>query len=263
MRLVATLAMAILTAFGSGTSPAFAGDKPIREQIVEIVSSRKATVRKWTRAPRVLVLHDRAAPKDFFEGMVAEITAAAPSFPGVASIDYVDLGAIGAPLAGGARFRVKQDEVEGGVAVSSGFLIDGYGAAVADIYVFLTDIPTGVLFAALTQSSGPLPRRFAEGAPHSCYYTASSLNDVLRYGMVFINSAWDMERVQACMFEEFMHTLGILNDSEASEHFTFNDRVADPVDRLADFALLEALYSESVLPGDPPDRVADAFLLNR
>ncbi|MEO0913133.1 MAG: DUF2927 domain-containing protein [Pseudomonadota bacterium] len=252
---------------GLGALSAEAGDvrmeKPIREQVIEIVSSQKATVRKWMRAPRVLVIHDREPPRDFIEGMVARISGQAPNFPGIRSVEYLDLAEFQEPLPGRARFRVKRRDVDGRVLVDSGFVFDEGRVGLADIYVFLTDIPTGLFFGALTQSGGPLHRRFAEGAPHSCYYNVSSLDDVLRYGMVFINSGWDRERVEACLFEEFMHTLGILNDSEDSQVFTFNDRVVDPVDRSADFALLQALYTASIKPGDAPELVADAFQLSR
>lgn len=263
MRFLAALCFSASLCIWLGTLSAEAGEKPLREQVIEIVSSKKETVRKWVRAPRVLVIHDREPHKDYIEGLVARISGQAPNFPGIRSIEYLNLAEFQEPLPGRARFRVKRRDVDGQVLVDSGFVFDEGHVGLADIYVFLTDIQTGLFFGALTQSGGPLHRRFAEGGPHSCYYNVSSLNDVLRYGMVFINSSWDAERVEACLFEEFMHTLGMLNDSVDSQYFTFNDRVIDPVDRAADFALLQALYSEGIKPGDAPELVADAFQLNR
>ncbi len=263
MRFLTSLCVCAGLSIGFGALPSAAGEKPVREQVIEIVSSQKATVRKWMRAPRVLVIHDREPHKDFIEGLMARISGQAPNFPGFNSVEYLDLTQFQEPLVGKTRFRVKRREIEGRTLVDSGFVFDEGRVGLADIYVFLTDIPTGLFFGALTQSGGPLHRRFAEGGPNNCYYKVSSLNEILRYGMVFINSGNSQERVEACLFEEFMHTLGMLNDSVDSKYFTFNDRVLDPEDRSADFALLQALYSQTIKPGDAPELVADAFLLTR
>lgn len=242
-----------------------ADEKPIYDQVVEILASEGGTVRKWAYAPKLTVIHDGDPHRDLISGLVARVNAQIPNFPGVGAIEFFDLSQFNRRLAGNTHFRmptVDYDGVEGSIVRA---LFQGEEEAqdltvTGSIFIFLTGLENGITFGALTQSSERLSRQFAEGGDMRCYFNLMSKDDELRAGFIFINTEDAQTPIAECLYEEFMQTLGLLNDSQGSSIFTFDNTGAVRDDREPDFRLLQALYNQDVTAGDQAEMVADLFV---
>lgn len=242
-----------------------ADEKPIYDQVVEILASERGTVRKWAYPPKLTVIHTGDPHSDQINQMVERVNSRIPNFPGVGAIEFFDLSQFDRPLAGNTNFRmptVDYNGVEGSIVRA---LFRGEEDAqnlmvTGSIFIFLTGLENGITFGALTQSDIRLSRQFAEGGDMRCYFNLLSKNDELRAGFIFINMDDAQTPVAECLYEEFMQTLGLLNDSQGSSVFTFDNTGAVRADRDPDFQLLQALYSQDVTAGDPAVQVADLFM---
>jgi hypothetical protein len=254
-----------LSAFFSGPQSAMAEEKPIFDQVVEIVGSERGTVRKWIYAPKVTVIHEGDPQRDQINGIVEMVNAQIPNFPGVGAIEFFDLAQYDRRLAGNTHFRmprVEFDGVEGNIVRA---LFKGEEEAqnivlTGSIFIFLTGLETGITLGALTQSTQSLSRQFAEGAQTKCYFHLMSKDDELRAGFIFINNEDAHTPVAECLYEEFMQTLGLLNDSGGSSVFTFDNSGDVRANRAPDFRLLQALYDHDVAAGDEAEKVAQLYL---
>lgn len=257
----------LLSTLGFVASPGnlAAEEKPIYDQVVEILASERGTVRKWAYPPKLTVIHEGNPHRDQIDRMVAQVNAQIPHFPGVGAIEFFDLSQFDRRLAGNTNFRmptVDYDGVEGSIVRA---LFRGEQEAqdllvTGSIFIFLTGLENGITFGSLTQSGARLSRQFAEGGDMRCYFNLLSKNDELRAGFIFINMDDAQTPVAECLYEEFMQTLGLLNDSQGSSVFTFDNTGDVRADRDPDFRLLQALYSQDVTAGDPAEHVADLFM---
>ncbi|MDX8350743.1 DUF2927 domain-containing protein [Cognatiyoonia sp. IB215182] len=239
-------------------------EKPIYDQVVEIVASERGTVRRWAYSPKVTVIHDGEAYRDQINGLVEMVNARVPNFPGVGEVEFFDLSQFNRRLAGNMHFRMPRQEFDGVEGSIVRALLRGGEEAedvslTGSIFIFLTGLEDGITLGALTQSTRRLSRQFAEGTETRCYFNLMSKNDELRAGFIFINND-AATPIAECIYEEFLQTLGLLNDSQGSSVFTFDNTGAVREDRDPDFRLLEALYSDRVSPGDDAHVVADLFL---
>lgn len=242
-----------------------AEEKPIYDQVVEILASERGTVRKWAYAPKLTVIHDGEPYREQIDQMVEWVNSRIPNFPGVGAVEYFDLSQFDRRLAGNTNFRmptVDYDGVEGSIvrALFAGEEEAQNLMVTGSIFIFLTGLENGITFGSLTQSDIRLSRQFAEGGDMRCYFNLLSKNDELRAGFIFINLDDAQTPVAECLYEEFMQTLGLLNDSQGSSVFTFDNTGAVRVDRDPDLRLLQALYDQDVTAGDPAERVADLFM---
>lgn len=245
--------------------PALAQEKSIYDQVVEIVASDRGTVRKWAYAPKVTVIHEGEPHQDAIQGLVELVNGSIPNFPGVGAVEFFDLGQFDRQLAGNTHFRMRTTDFNGveGSIVGARFRGETEEQDIlltGNIFIFLTGLENGILFGALTQSEQRLGRQFAEGTATPCYFNLMSLNDELRAGFIFINTDYESLPIAECLYEEFLQTLGLLNDSEGSSVFTFDNTAALRDSNDADFRLLQALYSQQVAAGDPAERVAEMYL---
>lgn len=254
------LSVAISWAISAG-----AENKPIYEQVVEILASDTGTVRKWTYAPKVTVIHEGIDLEQEITGLVDLVNGRIPNFPGVGALEFFDLSDFGRRLAGNTQFRMREVDFGGVTGSIVGARFFGETAEqdillTGNIFIFLTGLENGILFGALTQSDKRLIRQFAEGRATPCYFNLMSLEDELRAGFIFVNTDYADLPLSECLYEEFLQTLGLLNDSEGSSVFTFDNTSAVRADNAADFRLLEALYSQHVAAGDPAEQVANLYL---
>ncbi len=255
-----------LSAIGFLTVPAaaVAQEKPVYDQVVEIVASERGTVRRWAYPPKVTVIHEGDAYRDYIHGLVDMVNSRIPNFPGVGEVEFFDLAQFNRRLAGNTQFRMPRKDFDGVDGSIVRALLRGGDDAedvslTGSIFIFLTGLENGITLGALTQSTKHLSRQFAEGDQTRCYFNLMSKNDELRAGFIFINND-DATPIAECIYEEFMQTLGLLNDSQGSSIFTFDNTGAIRENRDPDFRLLEALYSDHVSPGDDARKVADLFL---
>ena len=260
-RLFALSAMCFLTF----PSAAAAEEKPIYDQVVEILASERGTVRRWAYSPKLTVIHEGDPHRDQINGLVDMVNARIPNFPGVGEIEFFDLGQFNRRLAGNMHFRMPRqsfDGVDGSIvrAMLRGGEDGDDISLTGSIFIFLTSLENGITLGALTQSTKRLSRQFAEGTETRCYFNVMSKNDELRAGFIFINNDASQTPIAECIYEEFLQTLGLLNDSQGSSVFTFDNSVAVRDNRDPDFRLLEALYSRDVSPGDDARKVAELFL---
>lgn len=255
-----------VSAFGLLSLPgaAMTQEKPIYDQVVEIVASERGTVRRWAYSPKVTVIHDGEPYHDQIISLIDMVNARIPNFPGVGEVEFFDLGQFNRRLAGNMQFRMPRQEFDGVEGSIVRALLRGGEEAedislTGSIFIFLTGLEDGITLGALTQSTRRLSRQFAEGTDTRCYFNVMSKNDELRAGFIFINND-AATPISECIYEEFLQTLGLLNDSQGSSVFTFDNTGAIHADREPDFRLLEALYSDRVAPGDDARKVADLFL---
>lgn len=244
---------------------AAAQEKPVYDQVVEILASDRGTVRRWAYPPKLTVIHTGDPHQDQINGMVDLVNAQVPNFPGIGAVEFFDLTQFNRRLAGNTQFRmpvVDFDGIEGSI-VRALFAGEEEGqdlSVTGSIFIFLTGLEDGITFGALTQSTKRLSRQFAEGGDMRCYFNVMSKNDELRAGFIFINMDDALTPVAECLYEEFMQTLGLLNDSQDSSMFTFDNTGIVRENREPDFQLLRALYSQGVTPGDKAQKVADVFV---
>lgn len=237
---------------------------PIYDQVLEIVSSDTGTVRKWQYAPKLTVIFDGDAREDEIHALVAQVNGIA-GFPGIGAVEFFDRSQFTGRLAGNTQFRMPRVDfggVEGNIVQASFRGADAAADIVltGSIFMFLTGLEDGITFGALTQSGERLSRQFAEGTATKCYFHLLSKDDALRAGFIFVNMDDATTPVSECLYEEFMQTLGLLNDAQGSEVFTFDNTGTVRADRTPDFRLLSALYSPQVAAGDQAATVADLYM---
>jgi hypothetical protein len=222
-------------------------------------------VRRWAYAPKLTIIHDGDPQRDLINGLVELVNARIPNFPGVNTVEFFDLTQYQRRLAGNTPVRMRTTDCDGGEGSLGRAMFRGEEEeqnfqVTGNIFIFLTGLEHGITFGALTQSTERLSRQFAEGSATKCYFHLMSKNDELRAGFIFINNEDALTPIAECLYEEFMQTLGLLNDSQDSSIFTFDNTGAVREDRAPDFRLLQALYSQDVTAGDPAEMVANLYL---
>jgi len=237
---------------------------PIYDQVVKIVSSDTGTVRKWQYAPKLTVIYEGDPYETEINNLVTQVNGIA-GFPGIGAVEFFDLTQFERQLAGNTHFRMPRVDFNGveGNIVQASFRGEDQSSDIVlsgSIFMFLTGLENGITFGALTQSTERLSRQFAEGTTTKCYFHLLSQNDALRAGFIFVNMDDATTPISECLYEEFMQTLGLLNDAQGSEVFTFDNTGTVRADRTPDFRLLSALYDPQVAPGDQAAAVADLYM---
>ena len=126
-----------------------------------------------------------------------------------------------------------------------------------DIVLLVADRITLSLYNSLWKFPANYTRRQAAGKRHACYYHSVSRRGV-RYGAyASILADYPEDDLRACLWEEFLHTLGPLIDAKDTPYFSFNDHGDDEGLQENDILLIRALYESGARPGDPPDKVLD------
>lgn len=237
-------------------SPAQGEQKPIETQIKEIVSSSEGTVRKWTKAIRIVVLFRGDSFRDVIESEIESVRANVPNFPGVQDVTFFDLDTSGKSLFGRASYEVLEDDDGryGAVTIVGGDTVRHFGA---EMFVVVSGLEDGVLFGSLFDK-GSL-RDFVKGTNRG-FYVAFSTDDEFSVANIVINSTTDVEDIDDVFHEEFTQAIGLLNDSQGSDQFSYDNLGGDFSHYENDFRLLRALYSLNVKPGDDPILVVKEYL---
>lgn len=244
---------------------AYAQEKPILDQVRDIVTSNNGTVHKWVTPPRITVIHDGESYEAEIDALVEELNTRVDGFPG-AEVTFFDLNWIEGAVFGRSHFLIEKVE-ENGILVNEGRLHiggnSGSARTVGNIFFFLTDLKTGVLFGEMFAIDEDVHtrRRFVEDtADSTCYLHVTSIDDEIQFAWIYVNSGAEPDLVRHCIHEELTQTLGLMHDTDWSSVFTYNDFTGPAPNTDADFDLLNALYSENVSPGDSPERVIEEFV---
>ena len=245
------------------TKPSSAGgaDPPstgtLRGDAKLIITSDKNDVRLWDRPPRVLIL----STDDRVETMMAAIRekiegAVRSPFGGPFFSSWTYRKLTGPPELEAAPnyfYVAKDDELVAQIKLAYPKGVDEH----YDIVVLVGDRLTMSLYNSLWGLDARASRRMAAGRQLSCHYSVISKHGV-RLGAYAAVLATETDAIlQACLWEEFLHTLGPLTDAKGTPYFSFNDNADDEGLQENDLLLIRALYESGAKPGDPPDKALD------
>ena len=130
----------------------------------------------------------------------------------------------------------------------------------ANIFVFMVSPHLASHFIALTsygRFSGNLTRSYVQGVG-PCYFKVLSNGESIHFGTILIAPTIDPEMQRACIYEEMVQAMGLMNDAQDSPFFTF-DNLAEDKPRDYDQRLLEALYDPRIRNGDEVDQVLNIY----
>lgn len=255
--------LVVLCAFNSQL--VFAQDIPRETQIAQTASAN-GIVQKWMHPIRLVVLYDEASFETEINILVENFNTQISGFPGISEVEYFNLDQIQTDLYGHTIFRKFHFEQDGIARVMGAVIFDDGGENTylqADIFVFLVKPETGVLFGALAApiNEASKSRRFASLHRDSvCYGNVISVGGELETGLVFIESDDPAPSIVQCLYGRISAVIGGLNLEAESNLFTFGNREGPALDLANDFSLLNAIYADSVQPGDPVELVVEAFL---
>ena len=222
-----------------------------------IITSKKGDVRLWDRPPRVLILSNDDRAEAIMQAIREKIETSVKSPFGptfFSSWEYRKLADQPDLETAPTYFNVaKNKDVFAEIELA---YPDG-DKETADIVVLVADRITLSLYNSLWGQTARYIRRQAAGRRYSCVYSSQSKNGV-RYGAYASTLSGESEEdLRACLWEEFLHTLGPLIDADGSPFFSFNESVDDEGLQANDILLIRALYESGAKPGDPPDKVLD------
>lgn len=228
-----------------------------------IINAKANSVKKWNYPPRFVVIHDQPVDHDFFENVTGFIREATGL--GVLSPEYVDLSGdrISDRFFTASRY---QPRTVGEGRMTSELLIAGREDLhlTANIFVFIVSPPLASHFMVLTsygRSSSSLPRAYVQGEG-PCYFNILSNAESIHFGTILIAPGLDGAFTQACIYEEMVQAMGLVNDAPDSPFFTF-DNLSDHKPRDYDLRLLSALYHPSVSTGDAVEKVVRIYAMPR
>jgi hypothetical protein len=242
---------------------AFAEEKPVLDQVREIVGSKKGTVLKWTFPPKVAVVHEGGIDRLSVEELIAQIEEDVPGFPGFQAVEYFDVRSSGDTIFGNTRIVPSTATINSKKITSAEVAIDfekGPMQIQSNILIYFTNLHAATMFGVLmsnAQANRSL-RAFVEGST-PCYFNTLSRSDELQIAGIYIRNDLSQQLIDECLYEEFTQSLGLLEDSPRSSIFTYDETSEPKPDRTADIVLLRSLYDPSVRPGDSPDKVAEVF----
>jgi len=130
----------------------------------------------------------------------------------------------------------------------------------ANVFVFVVSPPLASHFMVLTawgRSSTALPRAYVQGRG-PCYFNVLSNAESIQFGTILMGPELDGEMSRACIYEEMVQAMGLVNDAQDSPFFTFDNLVPEKP-RDYDMRLLSALYHPSVVTGDAVDKVLSIY----
>ena len=223
----------------------------------EILAGRSGAVKKWDTSPEIAVVH--AGGFDFQE--LHEVIQFVNSHTGLAIDTRVrkkDLRSVGESLFGGTRLEHGRAQASRSAVARISFP-DGETLS-ASVFVYKVDIASGALFLVLSRSAKgawSLARQFVEGTS-PCFFNVMSLDGEIRFAHIFIRGDVSEKVEKACIYEELVQAMGLLNDAPGSEFFTFDNAVEPKPDSL-DWMLLRALYAKNVDAGGDVEAVLGNF----
>jgi hypothetical protein len=228
-----------------------------------IINAKANSVKKWRYPPRFVVVHDQPVDRDAFDevtGFISQATGLDVPVP-----QYVDLSGdmLDDRFYTASRYTPRN---EGPGRMTSDLLIAGREDLLlsANIYVFVVSPPLASHFMVLTaygRSSNSLPRAYAQGTG-PCYFNVLSNAESIHFGTILIAPGLDGAFTKACIYEEMVQAMGLVNDAQDSPFFTF-DNLAPSKPREYDLRLLSALYDPSVQTGDAVNKVLNIYAERR
>lgn len=246
-------------------SSLLAQEIPPEIQVAQTISSN-GTVQKWVHPIRLVVLYDEGSFETEISILVENFNTQISGFPGISEVEYFDLDQVETDLYGHTVFRKFHYEQDGIARVMGAIIFNDGGENTylqADIFVFLAKAETGVLFGALAApiNEASKSRRFASLHRDSvCYGNVISVGGELETGLVFIESDDPVPSIVQCLYSRIAAVIGGLDLETDSNLFTFANREGPSLDQENDFSLLNAIYADSVQPGDPVELIVEAFL---
>lgn len=250
--------------------PANAQEKPVEEQILDIITSSSGTVRKWMRAPKLVVVYDQESYEEEINALVEEINTRVTGFPGFREVEYFDLNRFDGQILDGVSYLEgagTDNPVDFSHLLALLFNSESNGISITtivngNIFIFLVNTENGTLFGEILASNNSRHHRriFAEdSADTTCYVNVGSNNDEIISGWIFINSNDGDSLIKHCIYEELTQSLGALYDTDLSSVFTYNDRSGPVADADFDYRLLNSIYNKSIYPGSLPERVVEIY----
>lgn len=229
------------------------------DDVAVILGGTGERVRKWQRAPQIVVFTQGEFDRESLRGVVEfiELNTSLELPPeSIFSFSSEEIDAISA----GVAFSYNPAAADiGGSGVE--FYTANRQIASGDIFIFWLERPYAAYFSVLTGTSGTLPnlsRGFAEGK-ENCFFHMRSKTGAIFASLIFINSRFDPTSAKACLYEELVQSMGLVADAEGSKYFTFNNQVGQKSPNRDD-AILRALYDKRVNPGDPVQSVLDLYI---
>ncbi|MEM6304537.1 MAG: DUF2927 domain-containing protein [Pseudomonadota bacterium] len=251
--LVAVLLAGLALSFGT----ARAADDLAEARV--ILNAKQGTVKKWHYAPRFVVVHDRPVDRAAF-AEVTEFIAAATGLT-LAVPDFVEVTAetLGERFYTASRYAPRATRAG---QMTTDLLIAGHEdlQLSANVFIFVVSPPLASHFMVLTawgRSSTALPRAYVTGEG-PCYFNVLSNAQSIHFGTILIAPELEKAVSEACIYEEMMQAMGLMNDAHGSAHFTF-DNLAEAKPRDYDQRLLSALYDADVLNGDAVEKVLGIY----
>ncbi|WP_371224603.1 DUF2927 domain-containing protein [Roseovarius sp. 2305UL8-3] len=224
-----------------------------------IVTAKSNTIKKWQYPPRFVVVHDQPVDVSVFE----EVTNFIVSTTGldIEPPTFVNMSedAFDPRFYSASRYRPRQTSP--GQMTSDLLIAQREDLTLsANIFVFMVSPHLASHFIALTsygRFSGNLTRGYVEG--HGpCYFKVLSNDESIQFGTILIAPTIDPDMQRACIYEEMVQAMGLMNDAQDSPFFTF-DNLAEDKSRDYDRRLLAALYHAEVQNGDEVDKVLNIY----
>ncbi len=255
-RLIRTIfAAALLALTGAGTT--IAADDIEDARI--IVTAKSNTIKKWHYPPRFVVVHDQPVDVSVFEEVTNFIVTTTgldiepPTFVNMAD------NAFDPRFYSASRYEPRRTEQ--GQMTSDLLIAQKEDVQLsANVFVFMVSPHLASHFIALTsygRFSGSLTRGYVQG-DGPCYFKVLSNDESIHFGTILIAPSIDPDMQRACIYEEMVQAMGLVNDAQDSPFFTF-DNLAPPKPRDYDTRLLSALYHPSVETGDAVDKVISLY----
>lgn len=207
-----------------------------------ILDAGQGQVRKWLRSPVLTIVPLVDFDETAFSGAVRRINL---GLPDGLKIRLRHTGTMQIPADPDYIATFNMSPSDGPASVLT--IWDGREIE-SDIFLFFGRAPETSRFSVITRTAEFAPRlarQYAKGEVE-CFFNVLSKNDIIETGYIFINS--DSEYAEACVYEEIIQSLGLVNDAQNSRFFSLNNSASKP-DTNHDIELLRALYDPSISAG--------------
>lgn len=224
-----------------------------------ILNAKNGTIKKWTHAPRFVVVHDRPVNRP----AIAETIAFIKSATGLAIGEpaYVDLTEAGLDerFYSGTQYDPQRRDT-GQFETTLSIAAQKEIAVAGSMFVFMVAPRYAshlMVLSGFGRSSQGLERAY-HASPHHCFFNVMSDSRSIQFGRIVISPEQDMAAQAACIYEEMTQSMGLMHDAHDSAYFTY-DNLADEKPREYDARLLAALYDKAVRNGDGVEKVVDIY----
>lgn len=228
-----------------------------------ILDAKNGTIKKWSYAPRYVVVHDQPVNRDALEQTHSFIAAATGM--ALPPLEYIDISAadLGSSFYTASRYQPARAE-DGRVLATLQIAGQEDLRASANVFIYMVSPPYAahlLMISAYGRGSRHLERDFLNKPDH-CYFSVLSDKQSIHFGLIAVSPALDMARQASCIYEEMTQSMGLMNDAEGSVAFTYDNLLEDKP-RDYDQRLLTALYDPSVTNGDAVDKVLALYAVAR